>query len=313
MELFKLSNVHYESNSDYQFDELNEELFISRIFEELQMIMKDDFFNYVFFIFSNHKLNSIPDSVNVKSDKKKILFYFSDEYGKDPSPYSNHYFAIFKAYIGDRFKGGNIFPIQIGYVKDVPHFSPVKPVLKRKYNVFFRGNLNKNRIDLYRNLSSYKYLIPSERILNSEVYRKILLKLKNDFSNYFSNSIIIFNNSFKSGFTTAEYGEILAESRIVLCPKGYDMTECFRHFESMRAGCVIISEKLPKTDFYSGSPIIEVDNWKEGLIIAKQLLNDPGRLVEIQGKVMEWWEKKCSERATANYVNEKIKSLLALK
>ncbi|WP_439481804.1 hypothetical protein [Cyclobacterium plantarum] len=310
-ELFQLPNVHYENNSDYKFDDLNEGLFIMRIFAELQNLMRDDFFNYEFFIFSNHQIDSLPESIHLKSNKKKVLFYFSDEFGKDPGPYSNHYFAIFKAYIGDSFNFKNVFPIQIGYVKDVPSFLPIKPISKRKHNIFFRGNLNKNRIDLYRNLSPLKFLIPSKNILHAELYRKILLRIKDDFSRYYLNSIIIFNSSFKSGFSTEKYGKILSESKIVLCPKGYDMTECFRHFEAMRAGCVIISEKLPNTDFYKGSPIIEVDNWKEGLSIAKKLLNDPAQLQKIQDKMLVWWENKCSEKATALYVKEKIDSILS--
>lgn len=309
-DLFQLSNVHYETNSDYGFEELNEALFISRVFEELQVIMREKFYDFEFYIFSNHKKKVFPESIHLKSDKKKILFYFSDESGKDPTPYASQYFAIFKAYIGDNVGAKNIFPVQIGYVGEVPEPPNVKPVLDRKYNVFFRGNLNKNRIDFLRNLSRFKFLLPAQSIFNGEFYRNLLLKFNSDFSQNFSASIIIFNSAFKSGFTTEKYGKIIADSKIVLCPKGYDMTECFRHFEAMRAGCVIISEKLPKTEFYSGSPIFEVENWKEGLEIAKRLLGDPILLKQTQIKVMDWWKYKCSEKATAKYVNDKIMSLI---
>lgn len=309
-DLLKLPNVHYEKNSDYRFEELNEGLFIAGVFDELQRIMKANFSDFEFFIFTNHKKDALPESIHVKSNKRKVLFYFSDESGKDPRPYAKHYFAIFKAYIGDRFNSGNIFPIQIGYVKDVPAFLPVKPIMERTYNVFFRGNLNKNRIDFFRNLAGFKWLLPPQRIFNGELYRKVLLKTQDDFSGKFPDSILMFNSSFKSGFSTEKYGEILSESKIVLCPKGYDMTECFRHFEGMRAGCVIVSERLPNTAFYRGSPIIEIDDWKQGMATVKELLNDPERLKALQAQMIEWWETRCSEQATAKYVHERINSLL---
>ncbi len=310
-DLFEYPNVHYDKNSDYRFEDLNEGVFISRVFEELQRLMKETFFDFEFFIFSNHKKKVLPESIQVKSSKKKILLYFSDELGKDPRPYSQHYFAIFKAYIGDRYGStGNVFPIQIGYVKDVPVFRPIKPIENRKYNVFFRGNLNKNRIDFFRNISGLKWLFPAQRFFRGELYRNLLLKTKVDFSSKFPDSILMFNSSFKSGYTLEKYGEILSESKIVLCPKGYDMTECFRHFEGMRAGCVILSERLPNTEFYRGSPILEIDDWGEGIAIVKKLLANPEQMQRIQKQMIEWWENRCSESATARYVSERIAGLL---
>lgn len=319
MELFGLTNVFYEEKSDYKFEQLNESLFIERIIGELKDSLGKRFAEYEFFVYSNHKVNkknpgskkdSMPPSADLPSEKKKVLLYFSDEGGLDPSFYADKYFAIFKAYIGTQFQTRNVFPLALGYVNSVPEF-PDKKIEDRKHNVFFRGNLNMNRINFYRTFSNIGFLLPSEKWLTHEYYRKFLIKLKSDFSRFFTNSIIIFNSGFKAGYSPEKYGEVLADSKIVLCPKGYFMTECFRHFEAMRAGCIIISEPLPATPFYQGSPIIQIENWETGLRITNELLQDVRQMEAVHQQTRQWWVEKCSEKATANYIINNIEKLEA--
>ncbi len=309
MELFGYQNVKYDLHSEYEFSILNESLFVQRIFENLNELWQNDFTSLDFYVYSSHKEKRKPSSISTESSRNKVLIYLSDESGEVPEDLSAHYFAIFKSYIGDQSTcANNIFPFPLGYVKGVPQLE-VKEPSERNINVFFRGNINNNRIDFYRSFSKFKLFLPKSSTWKGVTYRKVLLRLGNDFSDFFPNSIVIFNNSFKSGFSLQKYGEILSESKIVLCPKGFDRTECFRHFEAMRAGCVLISEKLPEIEFYKGSPILEVDNWKEGLSLAKSLIKDPFRLQQIHEDTVNWWENKCSEEASANYIMNKINSL----
>lgn len=301
-------NVYYDQNSRHQFNQLNESLFIEKLLNNLSTIMKDTFFDYDFFIFSHHGSSHIPSSIETKTDKKKVLLFFSDEMGTDPKPYAHHYYAIFKSYIGTKSKCPNVYALPLGYVKDVPHL-PIIPINDRPINIFFRGNLNSNRLKFYRSLSRWKYLIPSRYIQYRNLFRSFLLRFQNDFSKNYPDSIIIFNNGFKQGYSPQEYGKVLAESKIVLCPIGFTTSECFRHFEAMRAGCIIISEKLPKTEFYLNSPIIEINDWEEGLLKAKHLLSDPITLEALHRETIAWWEKKCSEIATAKYIHSKLLQL----
>ena len=318
MKLFGLSNVTFEDKSDYGFEKMNESKFIENLINEIRDILGARFDEFEFFVYSkNHRAKKkgpktnhdiMPHSGELTSDKKKILLYFSDEKGLDPSHFSDRYLAIFKSYIGIKATAENVFPLVLGYVNAVPEF-PQKSVKDRHYNIFFRGNLNMNRINLYRIFSKWGFFLPAESLLTHGYYLKFLLKLGSDFSSFFSKSIIIFNRGFKGGFSPEKYGEILADSKIVLCPKGFTMTECFRHFEAMRAGCVIISEPLPDTPFYSNSPIIQINNWNEGLALVKELLKDPNKLEEIHQQTVDWWKQKCSEKATAEYIVTRIKEL----
>jgi hypothetical protein len=138
--------------------------------------------------------------------------------------------------------------------------------------------------------------------IRSQVRKNILLFFKSKFDNKFPHSYIRFTNGFLRGLPPDKYGNMIANSKIVLCPTGVSSKECFRHYEAMRAGCVIISERLPETYFYKDSPIIQIDNWKEGLAKAHDLINDDRELEKISRKTYEWWEERCSEFATAKYM-----------
>lgn len=300
-------NIHYDPHSNFTFDQLNESLFIERLFEQLILILGAAFEEHDFWIFSNQYPKEIlPESINYPSSRKKVLLYFSDESGVDPVTLSDSYFAIFKSYMPKDSESSNVFPLALGYVRGVPEF-PILNINERKYNVFFQGNLNKNRIEFYRNFSSLKWLLPSGNILKHFLYRKLLIRYRSDYSFFFPNSRIVFNKSFKNGINEQEYGEVLRNSKIILCPRGFQSSESFRHFEAMRAGCVILSERLPRNHLYEGSPIIEVENWGEGLKMVDDLLMNKRKLEKIQKEMVEWWNTKCSEKATAHFISSALK------
>lgn len=307
MGLLGYDNVHYETNSQYPFVQLNESRFIEELFAKLAEAFRERFADYEFFVFSNHEQGVVPESSNLVSAKPKVLLYFSDEKGEDPAYFSHQYDAVFKSYLSGPSSSANVFPLPLGYVKDVPEL-PVKPVNERRYNVFFRGNLNVNRLPFYKSFSLLRYLLP-DGMKGERFVKDQLLKVKSDFSSYFPQSIIRFNNSFKSGLTPTQYSEVLSESKVVLCPAGFSSAECFRHYESMRAGCVIVSEKLPDNELYNGSPIIQITNWREGLAIVDRLIKDPVQMQKIHENALLWWKDKWSEAATANYIKTKILSL----
>jgi|SRR5690606_3956207 len=307
MGMFGYDNVHYETRSRYPFEELNESKFIEEVIRHLFEDFRDGFGEYDFYIFSNHDINTIPESSTFETSRKKVLLYFSEEGGQDPVHLSEKYHAIFKSYIPKVSSSANVFPLALGYVKGVDEL-PIKPIQERKYNVFFRGNLNVSRLPFYKSFSMLSRLLP-DTLRGKKFMIKYFAKWKSDYSHYFPNSIIYFNTSFKSGFTSSEYAEVLADSKIVLCPAGFSSSECFRHYEAMRAGCVIVSEKLPANELYIDSPIIQITNWREGLEITRKLIQDPVEMENIQERALSWWKERWSEKATANFIKSKLMQL----
>jgi hypothetical protein len=315
----EFDNVLYDDSSVREIELLHEAAFLKNTFICLRHIGLEEFSEYIFIVLSSTSLNPkiIPTSTKYNTNKKKILLFLSDETGTTPDYLSNNYYAIFKQYMpSSKFIKRNIFNYPIGFEKDVPSF-PIIPLKERKYSVFFSGNLNIWRVGLYLSLISPLFSNPNEFIsklfgfiLRHPKAKKLLLFIKSNFSNTFPNSYIRFTHDFKHGLDSRKYGEMLSNSKIVLCPKGFRSTECYRHYEAMRAGCVIISERLPDTHFYKNSPIIQINNWKEGLQKVFALVNDQNRIDEIGTMTNKWWREKCSEEATANYMWLKMQQMV---
>ena len=304
-----LTNVLYDDASEYTFDVLNESLFLEKTLTSLAHLMKGEFEDFLFFILSSHNPNVKPSSINYESSKKKILIFISEESGTTPQHLSQNYFAIFKSYIiSDKLLVNNIFNFSLGCVRDVPEL-PLKPLNTRKYFVFFSGSLNSNRMHFYN--AFIPWLKSKKRtILTSFInHQKILIRLQPNFSKRFPSSYIKFTNGFKKGLKPEIYGQFIADSKIVLCPKGGKSAESFRHNEAMRVGCVIISEKLPKNHFYENSPIIQVDNWTEGLQKTAELLENVADLQKISNATQKWWRQKCSPEAVAKYMFSNIQKV----
>jgi hypothetical protein len=115
-----------------------------------------------------------------------------------------------------------------------------------------------------------------------------------------------FTAGFAAGLSPQEYGWRLADSKIALCPRGWESAETFRHFEALRAGTIVVSESLPPTHFYVGSPIITVRDWRAGLAEVAELISDRSALTELHTATATWWRAVCSEQATAEFMLQRI-------
>lgn len=305
-------NVFYDSASAYRWGDLNETAFLERVMAELKALMGDAYLEYAFFILSSHDPNVRPESVSDPSPRK-VLIFVSDESASIPSGLQPHYLAIFKGYLPREVPGANVFPFNLGYVRDVPTY-PFKPVPDRPINVFFSGSLSVKRLDLYRSLHPLYGRLPesaARRALSMSSRRFGRWAFPTDLSRSLPGSVLQFTDGFKEGLSPAEYGRKLADSRIVLCPSGGSSPETFRHIEAMRAGAVLISEALPDTHFYRGAPILTVADWETGVEQARQLIDHEESLTEMQRDTLEWWDSTCSEAATARYVCDRLRDMSA--
>lgn len=303
----QFKNIEMDSNSAYEFKQLNETVFLVNFFNHLKEILGDAFEEYQFYIYANIDSNVLPASLTIKSPKKKVLIFLSNQNHEINTGLPGNYFAIFKCHLPADIIKERIFHFPLGYVKDTKHH-PVKSLEQREYKVFFSGNLNKGRVTLYKLLlkSNLPEVIFGYMI---KLMKRIPSLIKRDFSSTFPSSYLHFTHGFKQGLSPEKYTQILYDSQIVLCPKGFLRAETYRHFEAMRAGCVIISEKLPNTYLYRDSPIIQVDTWKEGLAYAQKLINDPVLLQYHHTETLKWWANVCNEISTARRVADVLHSL----
>jgi hypothetical protein len=104
------------------------------------------------------------------------------------------------------------------------------------------------------------------------------------------------------------YSRDLMAAKICLVPRGASV-ETYRYFEAMRYGCVVITERLPPTPFYSGSPAFVLERWSSLPDVLERLLADPHALRERHRATLDWWRERCSEQAVGAYMAERLNGL----
>jgi len=303
-----MENIHF-NHLKFSFEELQESKYISTILNLLKSEFGDTFSEFSFHIHSSDHQDRSPLPIILDNSKKNILIYLSDEFSTAPTYLSKYFDAIFKCYLPDENNTEqHLFPFPLGYVKETKELK-VKTIDQRKLNVFFSGNLNENRIALYQELSSLAGITNKWNLRTIVTNKAIYTFNRRDLSNVFPNSYIVFTDGFKTGFHPSAFSKILYNSKIALCPKGFYSSETFRHYEALRAGCVVISEKLPDTHLYKESPIIQLENWKNLRPLIQKLLKDENYLEELHQKSLRWYNDVFSEQVVAKYMQDILKQL----
>jgi hypothetical protein len=266
---------------------------------------KPDFYNeFSVFILLNNGVHVRNWDIENAGNNKKNVFIVFDEHGRVPLELikqdSNIVFHAHLSFAENDRKYSNLFHYPLGCNSFVPA-SPYVSVGERKINVFFSGNLHSGRKRLYQNLAH----LPGVPL---PILVRIQSILKAKFDGKFPDSIIRFTEGFSKGLSFENYADHLSHSKILLSPPGISNHECFRHYEGLRAGCVVVTERVPVKPQYTGSPIIEVDNWSKGFKIINALLKDPDRLADLSKRSYFWYKNNLSPEPVAQYVLERVKA-----
>lgn len=320
--LFGYSNAYYDTASIYELDNINQKDYIKQVLDELNQVLIN-FEEYRFYFFcatAGIKPHSLHDTY-----KNKILIQWEDQLGTEPSDdIMNSFLCVFKTHLRKKSqKYNNLYSYPLGIPYKIKEL-PIAPINERVYNVFYSGNLNKNRFNLYYNLVKIKpnlktiLSIPVLYISSLFEYNKYLrnfsLRLKSlvfkikatDFSSLYESSIIKFTRSFEAGLTPDNYAKVLSQSKIVLSPKGFYNTECFRFYEALRQGCIVITEELPITDYYKKEFFIEVKSWKNINFIINSLLKDQQKMYALSNASRKYYMESLSPKGIALYIKDKI-------
>jgi hypothetical protein len=303
MNVLELENFYFEPEWIVPFDQLHEGIYISRVFEQLLALMGDDFYNYQFIYYASNGNSNPAKPILLTDPRPKVLIWSGDETSATPAYMTKHFVAIFKTFLdGDKNIPG-YFHLPMGYTKSVED-RPVKPFEERNYNVFFAGNLNENRIGLYKALAKLS------RLPDGVIYRMRNSKAKGllptDFSKAFPHSHIAFTSGFAKGFAKKEYSDFMYDSRMVICPTGFRSNETFRHYETWRTGGIPITLPLPDNHFYRGAPAITISSWRELSSTVKKLIKNEGELRALHKRSIDWWTNACSEESVAKYMRDII-------
>lgn len=297
-----VDNVFFDNviKDDFENYSDHKDAYISRVLTYLENNFES--FNDYHFVIHSSDNSEFPNTKDLSYLGKKIVLiatscekkYSQFEKVKDD------YHHIFANYHWDT---DHVTSIPLGYYAK-PDLDTV-PMEERLFNMNFVGCLNRNRLELASKVSK----IPLTGIILSLAYNpNFIIKLINHITEWINpRDYIVFTTDFAKGFDELAYLNLLNSSKISLCPRGWRNIETFRLYESMRAGCVVITEKLPHRSYYKNIPAIQVNNWHDGLNIAKDLLKDNSALLTRLGEASrKFYEEKLSPEATAKIIISKL-------
>jgi hypothetical protein len=302
--LFNFKNVHLDSISDDSVDTIVEKKYLKELFSQLEQKLGKEFYNYKFYILFSHNPTVIPDSFNFL-EKNKILFWFSDESGLFPSHLENNYLIIFKSYIHTELS--NVYSNPLGYVNEFAE-EMNKSVETKDINVFFSGSLNVNRRKLFELLFFNKYwMLKFLNVLPDNILLKLFKKLKFKNLSCYRNVFLFSYGGFKSGIEYKKYFDYLLRSKFILCPKGNQSSETFRHIEAMKAGGIVISENMPEVSIYKNNPFIKFDNYSQLKSILKKIRRGEYDLATLFKEQKKFYESNFTVDAITIRIVEIIK------
>jgi hypothetical protein len=293
-----------------EWGKLLEATYLIRFFESLRENMGESFEQFRFLIINkNSRWSRIEPPIR---GKDVVLLWLGDEEGTIPHELSGNFRLILKSYWPISESVGNMHPFPLCGSSAVLERDLI-PFDQRKTGVFFSGNLNANRVDLYRQFIPWGGFPPGNLPL---LARKLIARglgsrpgrlLPRDFSASFPDSVIRFTGGFAQGYPPGEFATRLADARIAICPPGFTSPETIRHFEAMSNGCVVISSSLPPNPFYRGGAVIQLKNWQLLRPLILNLIEDEESLGETSRRTRNWWKTHCSPEAMAKKITPILK------
>jgi hypothetical protein len=178
---------------------------------------------------------------------------------------------------------------------------PVVPIEQRTVDVFFAGSIEhgntlRDRVSPKRR-SRREMLAAVRRLALSRPDLQLDIRATSGFD-------------ASAAGSPGAYSRALMDSRVCLAPRGTSI-ETFRVFEGLRAGCVVVTERLPRHWFYDGAPVIQIERWSglEEMLV----LDEPAELRELHARALAWWRDRCSEAALGRFMAERLNSLESVK
>lgn len=210
------------------------------------------------------KKNSLlTDIIECLEGKFDILIYLGDE--KPETTFSNSSLQIYTQYWNDKLPS---------YIRFWPVFTDNKNFLtnynnrkkEKKLDFFFSGNLNKNRVLLFCEVTWSNVLFRNMMMViikkgNFKFLKYVFIYLRN-LAKSDSRIHINFTSKFGSGLPQNDYFTKIQNSRFVLCPKGFQSAWTFRIYEAITCDCVPV---ILQSDFSSTRlpPALIVNSWSE--------------------------------------------------
>ena len=298
MKQIKLQNLIDDYGNEI---ELTEESYLYEAFEYLKSTL-EDFNDYLFIIWGNNS-DSLPLTRHLPHPKKILIWGSNENKNHNIEELKDKYYHIFTNY-HTTDEENNITSLPLGFHTWVGNWKPI-PMEERLFNLSFSGCLNRNRIPLASEITGIHPLIIG---FGLRTLPKLTLSVLNIISLVkHNNDYFRFNADFNKGLNSKDYHFYLKNTKVALIPKGWVNTETFRLYESMKWGCVLITEELPQREYYNDIPVIQVKDWKAGWRIAQKLILNKPKLDHLSKQTQQYYEDNLSSMAVGLLFHRTLK------
>jgi glycosyltransferase involved in cell wall biosynthesis len=200
-------------------------------------------------------------------------------------------------YVFSRRNRARCHLVPIGY--GLPSNVPVVPFDQRRYLTSFLGSVVNT---------------PGRRPLRAVVGRpktwtrtRLVQALREVEARYGADRVLV---ATTAGFQASlqhetSYDAVMAQTQICVAPRG-TTSESWRLYDALKAGCVVIADRLPRHAYWDGHPVIEIEDWRDLPALLERLLRDPAALRARSEAGLRFWHERLSEAALARRYAEAI-------
>jgi hypothetical protein len=222
-----------------------------------------------------------PNEIKHELKKQTIIFIISDESHSIPEKFidNENIKFIFKHYHSKDFNHKKTRPLPLGYLNGFNGNNNIK-IKDRVIDYGFSGAWNSIRNNLINAFDNLK-----------DDGRKKYFQL---------------NKNWATGYSIEQYSYILSNSKISLCPTGYDSNESFRLIESAMCGNIILADKRYNFWYNENLPYFEIKDWSDLSVINEILSMPEKKLQAMSDETYEWYLNKVSPEAVARYISGEV-------
>ncbi|MBI5103612.1 MAG: hypothetical protein HZB46_01230 [Solirubrobacterales bacterium] len=201
-----------------------------------------------------------------------------------------------------------VVAVPLGYLNQVE--VPLRPIAERRWAITWAGSVRHwegwwgaftERLGSPKVVARREMLAALDRLAERRPDLPVLRRTLPSFTN-----LSPITGHHDPGETQA-YSRLVADTRILLAPRGTN-AETFRMYEGMRAGCVVVTDALPRRPYLRGAPVVVVDRWDRLDEHVLPLLDDPARLAALGDAALAFWRRRLAEdvvgRGMAAILNE---------
>jgi len=101
------------------------------------------------------------------------------------------------------------------------------------------------------------------------------------------------------------YSEKMMNTRICVAPRG-SVAETYRACEGLRAGCLVVANRLPPEHPFANSPILQIDHWRQLEGILHKYARNIDLLEEARAASLAWWHSCLAVKVQAGRVAREL-------